>query len=99
MNRDGPNWLNARVFSAECLRSPSVLEQELAFVSELKGSGLSYKNQCVGVCVCVCVCVCVYVCGRGQGRGGGREVLEAGGGGLGPKSLCTKNGPTRFSQR
>ena len=27
----------------------------------------------------------------------GREVLEGGGaGGLGPRSLCTKNGPTRF---
>ena len=28
--------------------------------------------------------------------GAPREVLERGGG-LGPKSLCTKNGPTRFS--
>ena len=31
----------------------------------------------------------------------GGEVLEGGGegGGLGPKSVCTNNGPTRFSQR
>ena len=29
---------------------------------------------------------------RGQAEGG-----EGGGGGLGPKRLCTKNGPTRFS--
>ena len=27
-----------------------------------------------------------------------REVLEGGEGGLGPKNLCTKNGPTRFPQ-
>ena len=37
---------------------------------------------------------------RGGGGGGDtREVLERGGGGLGPKSWCTKNGPIRFSKR
>ena len=33
-----------------------------------------------------------------QGGKGGRAVLKGGEGGMGPKSLCTKNGPTRFCQ-
>ena len=43
--------------------------------------------------------------GEGVGGGGGGESCaskgcwEGGRGGLGPKGLCTKKGPTRFSQR
>ena len=44
---------------------------------------------------------CFYrCCRRGEGRGEGRKVLEGGPGGkggIGPASLCTKNGPTRIS--
>ena len=34
-----------------------------------------------------------------NGRRGGGGLLEGGGGVLGPKNLCTPNGPTRFPQR